>query len=151
MNCMHGVGCTRNIQGWLHSQHNCRQGVVVAWSSFVSRWIKHRQVMCHGDVVVLSRSWSWLQWFGVVAVWNRVCTWLVFVKCWCQLRASLICSARNAVANCLRGATTLWTPWARVVHFVNEMCIDGHVLHSSAAAADAAAEGWYRKSTNRRC
>ena len=27
------------------------------------------------------------------------------------------------------------------MHFVNEMCIDGHVLHSSAAAADAAAEG----------
>ena len=66
---------------------------------------------------------------------------LWMVGCACQLRASLICSARNAVANCLRGATTLWTPWARVVHFVNEMCIDGHVLHSSAAAADAAAEG----------
>ena len=31
---------------------------------------------------------------------------LWMVGCACQLRASLICSARNAVANCLRGATT---------------------------------------------
>ena len=117
----------------------------------VDRLIAHRLIACRGAAVVFEQIMEL-----VVAIWccrsleecvqmtcarEMMLVPLWMVGCAYQLRTSLILAARDAVAKCLRSATTLLTPWARVVHFANSMCIDGHALHYAAAtaAADAAA------------